>query len=290
MPMLTILTASLLGGCAYNEQIRETEIKGKLVVPRAAATRNVKASTDPLDLSTVPLEDPRLLGPIYIGAYSAIDENSRPYPIPYQGPVIDGEEGDTFPYGGTGVGRFDFACYKFLACKVTTGRFADYEDMMDYFANVLQNPIKDNQGVVLTSDVAFEQQCLDYYYEVASDNMAFIGPSDFTLEGDNYVAEFELFHTTFVPGMAVWGFMDAPQISADKLDLNGTFSTCSASGGRTVYKYDQTYDEGGAYTDILNRPTQYIDVDDWVTTGVTVGDDPSAEITLNLDIPIISEQ
>ena len=57
-----------------------------------------------------------------------------------------------------------------------------------------------------------------------------------------------------------------------------------------MYKYDQTYDEGGAYTDILNRPTQYIDADDWVSSGTIVGDDPSRDITLNLDIPIISEQ
>lgn len=288
--MLIILTASILGGCAYDENIRETEIKGKLVVPKAAATRNVKANTDPTDYSTVPLTDPRLLGPVYIGAYSAIDRDSRPYPIPYQGPIIGGQEGDTFPYGGTGVGRFDFACYKFLACKVTSGRFADYEDMMDYFGNVLQNPIKDDQGEVLLSDVEFEQHCLDYYFATSSEELVFVGPSDFTEEGDNYVAEFELFHTTFVPGMAIWGFMDAPQISADKLDLNGTFSTCNTAGGRTIYKYDQTYDEGAAYTDILNRPAQYIDVDDWVTDGVLIGDSADTEIVLNLDVPIVSEQ
>lgn len=281
----------LLAACAYDEQLAERDIKGKLIVPKAAATRDIKANDDPADFSTTPLTDPRLIGPIFIGAYAAIDEISRPYPIPSQGPIIAQQLGNSFPYGGTTVGRYDFACYKYLACKVPTGRFTDYADMLDYFGNVLQNPIRDDAGEEITSDDEFRHYCYDYYYATSDEEMGFIGADglDFKEEGDAYVAEFTLFHTVFIEGMSVWGFMDAPVIRPDQLDLNGTYSTCDATAGREVTRYDQSFNEGTSYTDILNLPSNYLDADDWVTTGVVVND-AGTEIELTLDIQITSEQ
>jgi hypothetical protein len=229
------------------------------------------------------MTDIRLLGPIYIGAYSSIDTLSRPYPIPAQGPILAGNEGDSFPYGGTTVGRFDFACYQFLSCRVTTGRFASYEEILDYFANVLFDPILDANGVEVTSATAFQQYCYDYYNATSEAEIAFVGESDFTEEGDNYVASFELFHTVFVPGMAVWGFMDAPAISPADPSHSGVFSTCDVGGGRQIFDYDKTFYEGGNYPNILNRPGQYLDVSDWISSGTTI-DSPDEEITLTLDV------
>ena len=83
--------------CAYDEELAERDIKGRLIVPKEVATRDVKANTDPGDFSTIALTDPRLIGPIFIGAYSAIDTLSRPYPIPEQGPIISQQLGNSLP-------------------------------------------------------------------------------------------------------------------------------------------------------------------------------------------------
>lgn len=291
--MFPLLLVSLLGGCKYDEMIAEREIAGQLRIPKAAATRQVKANDDPSDYSTVELTDIRLLGPIYIGAYPGLDTSSRPYPFPKQGPIIASHEGNSFPYGGTTVGRMDFACYKALACKVTTGRFEDYADVLDYFANVLKHPVVDDRGNALTPEEAeaFQQYCYDYYYATSDDEMEFIGVDNlsFTEDGDDYVADFSLFHTFYKEGMQVWGFMDAPLIKPDALEQAGTFSTCDTGGGNHVYRYDQDFYEGAPYADLLNYPTQYLDVDDWVSSGVEV---TSADetVNLNIDIPIVSEQ
>ena len=39
--------------------------------------------------------------------------------------------GNAYPYGGGSVGRYDFACFSSVACKVVTGRFTDYDDILD---------------------------------------------------------------------------------------------------------------------------------------------------------------
>ena len=273
-----------------------------LANPKAAATRQGKANDDPSDYSTVEVTDPRLLGPIYIGSFGGLDTTSRPYPFPKQGPIIAGQEGNSFPYGGTTVGHLDFACYQALACKVTTGRFEDYADLLDYFANVLHRPVKNNSGDALTVDQAteFQQYCYDYYYVTSDAEMSFIGVDNlsFTEDGDDYVADFTLFHTFYKEGMMVWGLMDAPLIKPDAIELAGTFSTCqpavdpnatTGNGIRNIYWYDQTFAEGASYSNVLNYPTQYLDVDDWVSSGVEVTSD-SETITLNIDIPIVSEE
>lgn len=292
--MFLISLASLLGGCKYDEGILEREIAGQLRIPKAAATRQVKANDDPNDYTTTEVTDPRLLGPIYIGAYAGLDTTSRPYPFPKQGPIISSQEGDAFPYGGTSVGRMDYACYRALACKVTTGRFLDYADILDYFQNVLHHPVLNDEGAALTpeQDAEFQQFCYDYYYATTDAEMSFIGKENlsFTEDGDFYVADFTLFHTVYQEGMQVWGFMDAPLVKPDALELAGTFSTCNTSGGNTVTRYDQVeVKEGAPYSGILNYPTQFIDVDDWVSTGVEVKSE-SDVVTLNIDIPIVSEQ
>ena len=291
--MFMLLLASWLGGCKYDEMIPEREISGQLRIPKAAATRQVKATDDPSDYSTVELTDIRLLGPIYIGGFAGLDTTSRPYPFPKQGPIIASHEGDTFPYGGTTVGRLDFACYKALACKVTTGRFLDYADILDYFDNVLKHPVTQDNGEPLSPDAdkEFQQYCYDYYYATSDAEMSFIGADNlsFTEDGEDYVADFTLFHTFYKEGMQVWGFMDAPLVKPDALEQAGTFSTCNGAGGNQVYRYDQNFYEGAPYSNVLDYPTQYLDVDDWVSSGVEV---TSADETvkLNIDIPIVSEE
>jgi hypothetical protein len=209
------------------------------------------------------------------------------------GPLVDaGERGDTFPYGGATVGRFDFACYAVLSCKVTTGRFSDYDDLLDYFKNDIGIPVTDPYGAEVTDGDVMRQWCYDYFSATSDDEMAFVGEDNLSFEedGDNYVASFVMHHTNRVEGMSLWGFMDAPEIRADQVSLNGTYTTCNPSSGREVDKYNAEFHEGSTYFNILNFPSTYIQYGDWVADGdATVSFDAEmnqkedVEINLNFD-------
>ena len=56
---------------------------------------------------------------------------------------------------------------------------------------------------------------------------------------------------------AGWGWVDMPDEFFD-------FSTCDPNNGDMVTYYNERYDLGTNYLDILNYPGQYIDDGDWV--------------------------
>lgn len=276
-PLLSLLLAT---GCRFDEQLPETELHGKVVVPRAAATWSV-LNDDGTYTDTI---DPRVIGPIYLGAYSSLDTVSFEYAHPSMGPIVTADErGDAFPYGGTTVGRLDFACYKYMACKVSTGRFSDWADMLDYYKNVLGSPVLDDYGNEVTSASTFEQQCYDYFEATSIDEMAFLGEVDFKENGDgDFEAEWTMFHTEFVEGMTLWGWMDAPKIDTERLDENGSFDTCNGDYGRQASEYAVTFYEGVAYSDLLNHPSDYIKDGDWVSSGAVINA-ADEEVTITLD-------
>lgn len=284
--MLTLI--AILAGC-YNENLPQVDLTGKLVVPREAATRDIPTFDENGDIDGAEtVTDPRLLGPIFLGAFSGIDQESFAYPHPSMGPIISPDyPGDTFPYGGTTVGRFDFACYEALACKVVTGRFTSYSDVLDYFKNVLGKPVTDSHGnEVLYSDT-FQQECYRLFHATSDEEFAFIGPEAFTENADgDFEAEFLMPHTTLVPGMALWGYMDAPLVSTEVADLNGSFDTCDDSLGNQRYDYDQNYYEGQPYPDILNYPSLYLRAGDWVTDGTTTVQSADDQPVITLSIPV----
>lgn len=289
--MRTLTLFSILTGC-YQENLAQIDIPGKLLIPKAAATRTVPVFADDGTITgTTELTDVRFLGPIYIGAFSGIDSTSFTYPHPAMGPVIGGLSGDAFPYGATSVGRFDFACEKGLACLVTTGRFETYDSVIDYFNNILGNPVTDLHGDPVLTGSELQQQCYEYYYATSDAEISFVGPTDFTeTDAGDFEADFVLPHTTYIEGMAIWGYMDAPAIDTVVTDQNGSFSTCNASsGGRIVYDYDQTFNEGATEVDAINVPSNYLRVGDWVTDGETFLNSPDEEPTLNLNFPIVGE-
>ncbi len=266
----------LVGGCANPEVINDGDVEARVVIPKLAATRTVVSAIDPdgdgvYQYETRELTDVRLLGPVYVGAYGAIDTISFRYPHPTMGPIIGGGIGDTFPYGGETVGRLDFACYELVSCKVTTGRFKDYSDLLDHFRNNLGIPMKDGFGSEVVSPEAMRAWCYDYFSATSDTEMSFIGEDvlDFTEDGDNYVADITLHHTNRVDGMSLWGFMDAPELNVDQIDVNGAFTTCGQTYGRSVDEYNSEFTEGGSFFDILNRPSTYIQYEDWVSDGLT---------------------
>ncbi len=281
-----LMLFTFLAGC-YQENLAQIDIPGKVVLPKAAATRTVPVVDDAGNVTgTTEITDVRLLGPVYLGAYSGIDLDSFTYPYPSMGPVIGGEPGNAFPYGATTIGRFDYACYAFLACKVTTGRFEDYNAIIDYFNNVMATPLLDDHGNPVGSGSEFQQRCYDYYNYTSDKEMSFLGDLDFVEVGDNYEAPFLMPRTTFVEGMTLWGFMDAPTVDPISPLNNGVMASCDVDGGRLFTEYDQQYREGAPYTDVANVPSYYIRVEDWVADGTTVMTSPDDEPTINLTVSL----
>jgi len=282
-----------LGACANPEVVPEGDITGRVIIPKEAATRTVVSASDDdgdgvYTYTTQEITDPRLLGPVYVGAFAAMDTISFPYVHPQMGPLIDdGIRGDTFPYGGDTIGRIDFACYATVSCKVTTSRFTDYDDLLDYFKNDIGIPVVDAYGVEVTDGAAMRQWCYDYFAATSDAEMAFIGDDNLRFEedGDNYVASFKMRHTERVDGMSLWGFMDAPEIETDRVSVNGTFTTCNPNGGRQVDAYNTEFYEGSSYFDVLNYPSTYVQYGDWVADGeATVSFDSELNQKEDVDI------
>lgn len=302
LPTLFSHAGLALLGCSNPEVLPEGEIVGKLVIPKEAATRTVVAAEGPDEsgqYTYVEREetDARLLGPVYLGAFSGIDDVSFSYPHPRMGPVVNNDaRGDTFPYGGATVGRLDFACYEAIACRISTGRFTSYDDILDYFRNSLGKPVLDAYGQEVVNGETFQQWCFEYFDATSDKEMSFIGEENLSFEEDgaNFVAEFTLNHTNRVEGMAVWGFMDAPELGTSAVDVNGAFTTCDDSGGRTVTDYVSTFTEGKSQYFILNQPSLYIQSGDWISDGESfVNFDEEGvqteDVVVNMSIPYKAE-
>lgn len=283
---MSILSFLLVLGCVWDEELPERDFVGRLVIPKAAATRE---KVDGTGAAGETVFDVRFMGPIYVGAYSGMNFEAFSYPHPAMGPVIDaGEPGNAFPYGGTTIGRLDFACYEAIKCRVVTGRFETYDALIDYFANYIGSPIVDAEGELVTSASVFQQECYELFDYTSDAELAFIGAErlDFEEEGDNLVAEFVLPHTLYKEGMSVWGWMDAPALTAAVGDVDGAFSTCDIEAGRPWDVYDEEFAQGRTQLDLMNYPSNYIYGGDWVADGLTVVASEDAEIEVNINIQV----
>lgn len=268
--------ALTLGGCAYDENIIQADISGVVQIPKDAL--NVTLS-DPESVDDRVITDIRALGPVYVGAFPSIQEGSYPYLHPEMGPVIvAGENGDTYPYGGTSVGRFDWACYEVLVCKVSTGRFKSFDDVIDYFANVVKDPILDSNGDEITNGTQFQERCYDSLYVTSDDEIPFISGEDgldFVDKGDYLEAEVTIPHVSIVPGMSLWGWIDMPSKGYN-------FATCDTSGGWYYSRYSENYYTGSTFTDLLNHPATYIDNGDWVADAPPIINSADDDFVLEL--------
>ena len=279
-----LILLSVLG--CYQENLPDYDFVGKVVVPKAAATRLISNGEG----GTEEVTDARFIGPVFLGAYSGIDTLSFPYPHPSMGPILDSSvPGNTFPYGGTSVGRFDFACYDTLACKVVTGRFTDYNDVLDYF-RIIGKPVTDFEGTEIDSSSTFQQQCYYYYHATSDQEMSFIGEKSFTENADgDFEADFTMPHTSYHEGMAMWGFMDAPMIDTTSTINNGTFTTCQETGSHTVTDYNNSTTEGEQVADALNSPSNSITAGDWVGDGETFVTSVDGDLVINLSVQYTGE-
>ena len=273
--MSRLLVPALVAGCAYQEDLPETDLFGTIRIPIEASQFEYGEDAD----KTVTIDDPRSLGPVYLGVFPSVQEGLYDYTHPEIGPILNTtQEGDTYPYGGTTVGRFDWACYQSVICKVVTGRFTDYDDILDYFANTLNDPITDNEGNEVTNGTVFQERCFEVLYGTADYEMLFVGQDNlnFEIDGDYYVAtDVEIPQVPFTEGMAVWGWMDMPSRTYE-------FSTCNVSNGEYQAYYAEEGYLGTNYIDVLNFPGNYIDPGDWVVQDAAIINDRDQEFDLEI--------
>jgi hypothetical protein len=256
MHILPLLVS--LVGCAYEETALEhVDIAGTVKIPKEALNIEVIDNDDNVYIIE---GDIRTLGPVYLGVFPGVQEGAYAYTSPETGPVLSAtEDGDTYPYGGTTVGRMEFGCYEQLVCKMVTGRFTSFDDVLDFHANVLHEPILNQQGLPVGSAEEYRETCYDVNNYATDFEVDFIkeGRLDFKEDGDYLVADVEILHTYFKEGMSIWGWVDMPSRTFD-------FSTCDAGQGTPVNFYDQQYTRGANYSNLLNQPGKYIQGGDWV--------------------------
>jgi hypothetical protein len=276
-----------LQGCAYDEGLIIHNMRGTIVVPKAAATRYL------LDADGVEQEviDARNIGPVYIGLFPSVfgPRVIDSFPHPEVGPVYKADvQGDTYPYGGTTIGDLRFGCFDSLSCKMVSGRYLDFEQIVDWFTNTLQSPIVDAEGRPVDNGEYFRQTCFDLLEVTADEEIRLTvtadlngdekidaGDLDFHQNSDgDFEAEFIMWQQDYYwdqnaencipgadcPGFSVWAFMDAPSSS------DASYSTCDAiDAGYQVNEYNTEFFAGRVQNDVLNNPSAYVGSGDWVS-------------------------
>ena len=256
-------SALALSGCSFDEGLRERDITGMVRIPVEALTTLELIDPDgtpivqdgfTVDEEGNPVLDITeqfgLLGPVYLGGFPSVQEGDYAYPHPEMGPILDPDRpGNTYPYGGTSVGRFDYACYEQLRCKVVTGRYDSFQSIIDFFADVVQEPIIAPDGSEVRSGATYQEHCFTTEYVTSDDELSFVdeAPNEdvspyfkpyFRLnsDGTHYVADVTIPHTLFVEDMELWGWVDMPSARYN-------FTTCDTEAGSSYYRYTEQFME-----------------------------------------------
>jgi hypothetical protein len=276
-----IIISTVLAGCAYQEDLPEQDLRGTVRIPIDAIQFDYGEDLDNLESIT----DARGLGPVYLGVFPSVQEGLYDFPHPEIGPILNtSAEGDTYPYGGTTIGRFDWACYQELVCKVSTGRFTSYDDILEYFADVLGDPVSDSEGVNVANGIEYQEHCYELLFATDDHEMLFLSETpDFEVDGDYLVAtDIEIPQVPFTENMAIWGWLDMPSRTYE-------FSTCDNDNGEVASYYNEFYDKGTNYIDVLNFPGNYIDPGDWVVQDPFLVTDPETDFDLEIGFNYVDE-
>lgn len=327
------VSATLLGGlagtsgCVFDEQLIEYNMQGTIVVPREAATRtflspdalaNCYATEDgDEDGEANECVDVRNIGAVYVGVFPSVFGANvvATYPHPEVGPGLEaGSLGDTYPYGGTSVGDFRFPCFDDLQCKLVSGRYQDYEQIISWFNETLEIPITDAEARPVESGEYFRQTCMDLL-EVTSDEEINLLPKDADSSGAVEMTELDFvenadgdFESTFVlyaqeffwdqeqeeaegcipgtdcTGFSVWAYVDQPSSL-------GVYNSCiDGTQGYEVEEYNYDFFGGRVASNILNDPSTYVSVGDWVSDSHKSGSEwvPEAYVWKDIyDQPVI---
>jgi len=302
-----LMGLALSAGC-YDEGLVIRDLVGEVRLPKEAATFEFTrpalddngdpitepGSGDPV-FETEEVTDVRLIGPVYIGLYASVREDLFSYPYPETGPVTGAVTvGDTYPYGGTTIGDFRYACYEFFQCKMVSGRYASFEGILEWWNDVVGDPVVDAGGDVVEVADAFRDTCyqlrrwtsdaearLTVTSDRNGDGELDAGDLDFVEDGDEFVAEFTIIDAEYFEGMTAWAFMERPEPGSFTYD-----STCNAQLGYQEFTYDQNWRAGTQFQDVLNRPANYTETGDWVSSVGFEWADPNEPATINLDLAV----
>lgn len=277
----------LLSACGFNEGLIINDMTGRIIVPREAATRTMPNGETVTDV--------RLIGPVYIGFYPDVRDDTFGFPHPAIGPVFSSTVGgDAYPYGGTSIGDIRYPCLQSLVCKVTSGRFLDFEQIVEWFNDYYQDPVLDGVGNVVTTGEYIRATCYERL-RITSDAeiriTAFEDRNgdgkvdeldlDFVENGDgDFEAEFKVWQQEFFDGFKLWGWMDAPGAA------NGQIRTCDPSQGFNDTEYANNFRGGRPYRDLLNFPNRYIQTGDWVASQPHEYERWDDEVVLRLDYEV----
>lgn len=239
--------ALLLSGGCYDEGLEIFDLDGTITVPRDAATREVTLPGE----SPKTITDVRLIGPVYVGMYASVDYNYYDYPYPEVQ-----ADGRVYPYAGTSVGDFRNACMEFFSCRVLSGRYENYDDLVGWFADDLGFTIQNAIGDQVVSGEQIRSECLDLLFYASDQEIGIIGDLDFEENEDgDFVADYRIWQANYREGASVWAYMDPPLSQAAGTDAF-TFSTCgSDQGSYDENTYDRQYEVGSVDRDVLNVPT-----------------------------------
>ncbi len=292
---LVAATLALLAstGCTYDEGFVVQNMTGKVVVPRAAATRMMLDEAG----NTVEVTDSRLIGPVYLGLFPSVRENLLEYPHPEIGPVFQpGIPGDTYPYGGTSLGDFRNPCVEDLTCRVASGRFIDFDDLLSWFRVRLDDPVVDRTGNTIETGDVIRQACYDQLNYTTDDEIRLTALDengddvidekdlDFQENADgDFEADFIIWQADYFEGMALWGWMDAPSEDGFR------FSTCNDADGYQEQEYTSDYRTGAQHRDLLNQPSTYIGPGDWTVSsgGWHVYETVNDEVIIRFDHEVL---
>ena len=295
-------SALALSGCTFDEGLREQDLTGIVRIPVEALTtlKLVEADGTPIvqdgftvDADGNPVlditEQYGLLGPVYLGGFPSVQFDDYAFPHPEMGPVLDPDRpGNTSPYGGTTLGRFDYACYEQLRCKVVTGRYDSFQSIVDFFADVVQEPIIAPDGNEVLSGATYQEHCFTTEYVTSDDELSFVDEDPYedvspyfkpyfrlNSDGTHYVADVTIPQSLFVEDMELWGWVDMPSEQY-------SFTTCDTAAGSSYYRYTEQFMEGSSYPDLLNFPGIYIDEGDWIAEPVVLAD-PDDKFTIDFN-------
>jgi hypothetical protein len=280
MRYLLPLLLSAVAGCAYTEDALEHfDIPVKVKIPKELVS--FPMSNDEGE-SWVIEGDPRSIGPVWLGSFPGVKDDLFDFPHPEIGPVLSAAgEANTYPYGGTSVGRPDFGCYQQLLCKIVTGRYSSYDDAIEFFRDEVRQPITNQFGEEVTSGIEFRERCYEIMYLTSDEEVAFVddGKVDFEDMGDHFEAQGTLWHSYWREGAVAWGWMDAPSQSFN-------FGSCDANqdaqAGWQVFYYDEQYYTGQVPVNLLNFPSRYIQLGDLIVEDAPEITDPTKEVTVDI--------
>ena len=285
---ITPIALAGLQGCGpWDEGLIIENMTGRIHVSEEAASQVMNNGETVTDV--------RLIGPVYLGVYPDVRDDILAYPHPSVGPsFVEGNPGDTYPYGGTSVGDIRFPCVQFLTCKVVSGRHVDFDSMVDWFRDNMQTPITDHRGREIVSGDAIRQACYDVLNITSDEEIRLTATKDRNEDGNldaldldfvesaegGYEAEFTIYQQEYFDGMKLWGWMDKPS------PITGVFDTCNPSGGFGNREYDQQWSGGYPYPYLLNFPSYYINEGDWVAAQPWEYETVDDDVVIHLDFEV----